>query len=219
MPQKAVIEVLEGDPAEKEIEVIFNPESYQLSYGAAYGEKKIAGLNGPISQFISGERMTLDMTLYFDTYVPATPAEAEGGTSVAEKTKLLSGLLLIDGTLHRPPIVKFKWGTLQFKGVVTSVKESYTMFLSDGTPVRAKADISFQSVPDMDTAKRQAPFESPDRTKIRVVHEREQLWNYAWQEYKDVSKWREIADANQIRNPLELEPGTEIRLPALPAED
>ncbi len=218
MPQKAVIEVLEGNPSQTEIEVMFNPETYQLSYAASYSEKKIAGLDGPVSQFISGERMTLDMTLYFDTYVPATPDEAESGTSVAKKTKLLSELLLIDGSLHRPPVVKFKWGTLQFKGVVASVKESYTMFLSDGTPVRAKADVSFQSILDVDAAKRQAPFESPDRTKIRTVHESEQLWNYAWQEYGDVSKWREIADANHIRNPLELEPGTKIRLPALATE-
>ena len=218
MPQKAVIEVMEGNPSQKEIEVMFNPETYQLSYSASYSEKKIAGLDGPVSQFISGERTTLDMTLYFDTYVPATPEEAEGGTSVAKKTKLLSELLLIDGSLHRPPIVKFKWGTLQFKGVVASVKESYTMFLSDGTPVRAKADVSFQSVFDVDAAKRQSPFESPDRTKIRVIHESEQLWDYAWQEYGDVSKWREIADANNIRNPLELKPGTEIRLPALLAK-
>ena len=215
MPQKAVIEVLDGEADPKEIEVMFNPESYQISYGASYSEKKIAGLDGPISQYIAGESMTLDMTLFFDTYVPPTPDEAESGTSVAKKTAQLSKLVCIDGTLHRPPTVKFHWGSLQFKGIVVSVKETYTMFLSDGTPVRAKADISFRSLLDADEAKRQAPFESPDRTKVRVLHEKEQLWNYAWQEYNDPEKWRVIAAENGIMNPLEIEPGMEIRLPAL----
>ncbi len=215
MVEKAVLEILDGKPENKNIEVMFNPESYNISYGASYSEKKIAGLDGPISQYISGESMTLDMTLYFDTYVPPTPFEEESGTSVAAETKKLSQLLFIDGDLHRPPTVKFHWGTLQFKGIVTSVKENYTMFLADGTPVRAKVDISFKSLLDPDAAKRKSPFESPDRTKVRIIQEKEQLWNYAWAEYGDAGKWREIARANNIMNPLELEAGTKIKLPAL----
>lgn len=89
------------------------------------------------------------------------------------------------------------------------------MFLADGTPVRAHVDITFKSLLDADTAKRQEPFESPDRTKVRIIHEKEQLWNYAWQEYGDVEKWRTIAAANHIMNPLEIEAGMEITLPAL----
>lgn len=214
MPEKAVIEVLDGENAQ-EIKVMFNPESYNLSYGASYSEKKILGLDGPVSQYVSGESMTLDMMLYFDTYIPKTLLEPESGTNVAKKTKLLSNLVTIDGSLHRPPTVKFRWGTLQFKGIVTSVKENYTMFLSNGTPVRAKVDISFKSLLDVDNSKRQAPFESPDRTKMRVLHEKEQLWNYAWQEYGDAEQWREIAKANGIMNPLDIEPGMKIKLPAL----
>lgn len=213
--EKAVIEILDSQIEPKEIKVMFNPESYHISYGASYSEKKIAGLNGPVSQYISGESMTLDMTLYFDTYIPATPDTPESGSNVAEKTKQLSGLLLIERSLHRPPKVKFRWGRLSFKGVVTSVKESYTMFLSDGTPVRARVDITFKSLLDLDTSKRQTPFESPDRTKLRTIHEGEQLWNYAWEEYGDVRKWREIAKENGISNPLDIEPGMKIRLPAL----
>lgn len=214
MPEKAVIEVLDGEKAQK-IKVMFNPESYNLSYGASYSEKKILGLDGPVSQYVSGESMTLDMTLYFDTYIPKTLLKPESGTNVAEKTNLLSNLVTIDGSLHRPPTVKFCWGTLQFKGIVTSVKENYTMFLSNGTPVRAKVDISFKSLLNVDNSKRQAPFESPDRTKMRVLHEKEQLWNYAWQEYGDAEQWREIAKANGIMNPLDIEPGMKIKLPAL----
>ena len=215
MTEKAVIKILDGENSDTEIEVMINPESYQLSYGASYSEKKIAGLSGPVSQYISGESMTLDMTLFFDTYQPPTPLEPEGGTSVAAKTKPIRELTFPDGTLHRPPTVAFCWGTLHFKGVVTSVKENYTMFLADGTPVRAKTDLTFHSVSDPDAVKRQTPFESPDRTKIRVIHENEQLWHYAYLEYQDAAKWREIARANGILNPLSPAVGMQIRLPAL----
>lgn len=213
--EKACIYIEQGENKRNPLEVMFNPESYNISYGASYGEKKIVGLDGPISQYLCGESMTLDMTLYFDTYVPPTPLEDERGTSVAEMTKQLSTLVFIDGGLHRPPIVTFCWGSLRFKGVVTSVKESYTMFLSDGTPVRAKVDVSFRSVLDVDKSKSQSPFESPDRTKVRILHEKEQLWSYAWKEYGDAGKWREIARANGIMDPLALEAGTRLRLPAL----
>lgn len=213
--QKAEIEILDGEKKSKKIRVMFNPESYNLSYSASYSEKKIPGLDGAISQYISGENASLDMTLYFDTFTPATPTKAEGGTNVAKRVGALTALLFIDGSLHRPPTVKFHWGTLQFKGILTSVKENYTMFLSDGTPVRAKVDVTFKSLLDVSASKRKRPFESPDRTKVQVIHEGEQLWNYAWQEYGDAGRWREIAVANGIRNPLDVFPGMAICLPAL----
>ena len=214
VPEKAVIEI-EGKTKEKWIEVMFNPESYQISQSASYGEKKIPGLDGPVSQFIAGESMTLDMTLYFDTYEPPTPEKGEGGTSVAAKVAELTALTKIAGSLHRPPHVSFCWGKLKFFGYVTSVKAGYTMFLSDGTPVRAKADVSFKSLLDAEESKKQAPPESPDRTKLRVLHESEQLWHYAWQEYGDAERWREIAVQNGIDNPLAVEAGMVLVLPAL----
>lgn len=211
MTEKAVIEVEGGEP----IEVMFNPESYQLSQNVSYSEKKIPGLDGPVSQFVSGESMTLDMALYFDTYVPPTAEKGESGTSAAAKVAELTNLMKIDGSLHRPPRVSFCWGQLKFYGYLSGVKASYTMFLSDGTPVRAKADVSFRSLLHADESRRQSPFESPDRTKVRVLHENEQLWHYAWQEYGDVERWREIAIQNGIENPLIVEAGMRLKLPAL----
>lgn len=215
MTEKAVIKIMDGKRKEQEIKVMFNPESYRLSEGASYSEKRILGLDGPVSQFVAGERTTLDMTLFFDTYEPQTPDKPEGGSSVAEKTKKISQLLQIDGELHRPPTVKFCWGKLQFYGYLANVRANYTMFLSDGTPVRAKLDVSFQSLLNPDDSKRLSPFESPDRTKARLLHEKEQLWQCAWEEYGDAERWREIAAENDIANPLWIEAGMLIRLPAL----
>ncbi len=82
-------------------------------------------------------------------------------------------------------------------------------------PVRAKVDITFKSLLDVKKSKMISPFESPDRTKVRMVHEGEQLWNFAWDEYGDAEQWRAIARENGIMNPLEIMPGQKLKLPAL----
>lgn len=215
MTEKAVIQIINGRQGGQEIKVMFNPESYNLSESTSYSEKRIPGLDGPVSQFTAGESAALDMTLYFDTYEPPAAGKPEGGSSVTEETEKLTQLLKIDGELHSPPTVKFCWRKLRFYGYVASVRANYTMFLSDGTPVRAKADVVLKSLLNPDDGKRMSPFESPDRTKVRVLREKEQLWQYAWEEYGDAERWREIAEANDIANPLDAEAGMAIRLPAL----
>lgn len=50
----------------------------------------------------------------------------------------LEALQKIDANRGRPPVVKFTWGhNSQFEGVLEHVNVKYTMFLEDGTPVRA----------------------------------------------------------------------------------
>lgn len=199
-----------------EITVLFNPSEYNLTDSANYTEKNIPGLDGPVSQYISGAATTLDLTLMFDTYKPPTlDNDKEGGEDVTRQTRKIMDLTKIKGNLHRPPLVEFIWGPLHFKGVVTNVKQSFTMFLSNGVPVRAKVDVTFKSILDINKSKKQSPFESPDRTKFRTIHTGDQLWNFAWEEYGDPGQWRVIADENGIMNPLSIKPGQVIKLPAL----
>lgn len=210
--KKAELSIEDGET----MQVMFNPASYNLTFSASYSEKKVVGLDGPIGQYVAGNSETLEMTLYFDTYQPPTLQNAqESGTDVTKITRKLAALVQIKGSLHRPPKVTFKWGGIQFSGVVTNVRQSYTMFLADGMPVRAKVDLTFKSLLDVKQSKLNSPFESPDRTKLRVIHEKEQLWNYAWEEYGDIEEWRAIARENGIMNPLDIIPGQRIKLPAL----
>lgn len=206
--------IVEGQ--ENPIQVEFNPSEYNLSSSIQYSEKNIPGLDGPIGQYIAGNSTTLDVTLFFNTYNPPTlDNPKERGNDVTKYTKRIRNLTLIDGTLHRVPRVTFSWGGIQFTGIITDVKESYTMFLADGMPVRAKVDVNFKSVYDISTGKRMSPFESPDRTKIKTVMQGDSLWRIAAQEYEDSEKWKVIAKENGILNPLELSPGQTLKLPPL----
>lgn len=206
--------IVEGK--QKAIQVEFNPAEYNLSSGIQYSEKNIPGLDGPIGQYIAGNSTTLNVTFMFNTYNPPTMDHPkESGKDVTGYTKQIANLTRIDGKLHRVPKVTFSWGSIQFTGIVTDVKENYTMFLADGKPVRAKVDVTFKSVYDVKSGKRVSPLESPDRTKVKIIMQGDSLWSIAAKEYQDPEKWRVIAKENGILNPLDIYPGQTLKLPPL----
>ncbi len=205
--------LIEGKNA---FDVEFNPSEYSLDSSIQYSEKSVSGLDGPIGQYIAGNSTTLNITFLFNTYNPPTlDKPQESGSDVTKYTKKLASLTLIDGKLHRVPTVTFSWGSIQFKGIITNVKESYTMFLANGMPVRAKVDVTFKSLYDFSTGKRSSPFESPDRTKVRTLLQGEALWSIAAEEYGEPEHWRVIAKENGILNPLDVRPGQTLKLPPL----
>ncbi len=204
--KKAMILVHRG-PVTDRVDVLFNPNEYALESSNQYAWHTIPGLNQPIAQFVSGEATTLSMDLFFDTY--------EAGKDVRTHTSKITGLLDVDKDLHAPPMCKFVWGTLQFKGVVEKVSQKYTMFLETGVPVRATLSVTFKALQSIKDQFKHIPRQSADRTKQRTIKQGDQLWQIAAEEYEDPGLWREIARANAIANPKRLEPGTVIRIPRL----
>lgn len=206
------------------IKVMFNPSEYNLQTGVNYSSISVPGMDGPITQYISGMQDTLTVQLMFSTYQPPRYDPAQNKvvavsdsemTDVTKHTKKIYDLTKIIGALHRPPVCTFKWGSLQFKGVVTDVRQRFTMFLSSGKPVRAVVDVTFKSLINPLTSSKFAPFESPDRTKYRVLDESSSLWQLAYEEYGDADKWKVIAAANGIADPFSVKAGMEIRLPPI----
>lgn len=207
-----------------DIKVMFNPSEYNLQTGVNYSTVNVPGMDGPITQYISGMQDTLTVQLLFSTYQAprfdpsqnkAVAVSDDQMTDVTKYTKKIYNLTKIVGALHRPPVCTFKWGSLRFKGVVTDVRQRFTMFLSSGKPVRAVVDVTFKSLINPLTSSKYAPFESPDRTKYRILDESSSLWQLAYEEYGDADKWKVIAQANGIANPFSIKAGTEIRLPPI----
>lgn len=204
--------MIEGE--DERLSVQFNPEEYRIEQGADYSETSRKENGMSYVEFSGTVVPVLEISFFFDT---AGIEDAKGsGVKDSDVSKLVnkfSDLVNIKAELHRPPIVKFIWGSTVFAGFVKNVSTTYTMFAASGMPVRAKIEASLMGVSDNDASK--IPLESPDRTKSRVISEKSNIWAVAKKEYDDISKWRIIARENMIMDPFDLPFGTVIKVPAL----
>lgn len=191
------------------IKVLFNPTEYSMEKSNQFQDTSLPGLSSPITQFVSGGAQTLSMELFFDTYTD------EKGKDVRVYTDQITNLMRIDKDLHAPPICVFQWGKVQFKAVLERVSRRFTMFLADGTPVRAILNVTFKEYVTLEEQLKDPPRQSADRTKRRVVVQGDSLWLLAAREYGDPALWRLIARANGIDHPRRIAPGMELIIPPL----
>lgn len=208
-PSKLMIKVIDKESKgfEKPLYANFNPKEYALSKSVPWNPQNSSGVDAPPLQFTSGQGENLDLELFFDTF--------EKGGSVTDLTKPFHRLALIDSALHRPPRVLVSWGALKFQGVVESVNQRFTMFASDGTPVRATLTMKLREAREAVEQAKGTPPESPDRAKLHAVRRGETLQSIAAREYDDPGEWRRIADANGIDDPARLEPGLRLLVPPI----
>jgi len=191
------------------LEVCFNPKEYTFTKVAPWSEHNIQGFDAPKYEWTSGQAMMLNVELFFDAY------EAEE-RDVRQWTDKLEVMQLVNPDLHRPPILLFVWGEkLQFKCVLRNLALRFTMFLDDGTPVRAVANCQFMEYSTPEEQLQAKPRHSPDHTKRRVVKEGDTLSWIAGKEYGNPSEWRIIAEANGIDDPIHLTVGQELLIPPL----
>ncbi len=187
------------------IDVLFNPTEYRINKSNQFAEVAIPGLAVPPLQFVRGNARTLAMQLFFDTY--------EIGTDVREHTSKILSLLAIHNELHAPPICSFNWGKLTFRGVLERADQRFTLFLPSGVPVRATVDVSFKEY--VEPSDQGGGQSSADFTTRHVVQRGDTLSGIAGREYGDPGLWRIIAEENGMDEPLALQPGQVLVIPAL----
>lgn len=198
--EKAIITNIQtGD----RIPVMFNPEEYSLDLGNTFAEIGIPGIKTPPIQYVRGNIRNLNMELFFDTY--------ELKSDVRNETQKITSLLEIEINTQAPPILLFSWGGLNFKCVLESAGQRFTMFLEDGTPVRATLTVSFKEYEAVDIEIKKGLFIGPPT--VRNIIEGETLSNIAGDVLGDPGAWREIADLNNIDNPLKLALGMPLLIP------
>lgn len=186
---------------------LFNPKEYAISKSVPWNPQTSAGLDAPEMQFTTGQGESLDFELFFDTY--------EAGSNVRDYTQKLHLLAMIDADLHRPPQVMVSWGKLSFQGVIESVNHRFTMFLDDGTPVRATCKVTIRESRSASLQEQQRPKQSPDHARLHAVRRGETLQSIAAFAYDDAAEWRRIADANSIDDPFNVEPGRRLIIPPI----
>ena len=121
------------------MDVCFNPKELQIEKTAQW-EPTSAVQDEPRARFGPTSPASLSVTLFFDTY--------ESRESVYKKyTSQLERLIhIVNGSVKRPPLSMFVWGAFCFPGVVESLSQKYTMFLSNGVPVRCECTLKMKKV-------------------------------------------------------------------------
>lgn len=202
--EKAIISNLDTG---EDIPVLFNPKEYVIGKKTPWTEMDVAGLDSPPAQFVMGERKRLSMELFFDT--------SEEKTDVRQYTSRIENLMMVNAQEHRPPLLRFSWGTLSFESVLEDLVQRFTLFKNDGTPLRAILKAVFKEYATAAAQLSATRRESADHTKRLVIREGESISSLAAREYNDPGKWRAIALANQIEDPENIKPGTIVELPPL----
>jgi hypothetical protein len=188
------------------VDVLFYPSEYSMDKENDFAVASIQGLDSPFLQFKKGGLETLSMDLFFDSY--------EEGKDVRDYTKQITDLLKVDPEIHAPPVLRFIWGGANFTCVLKRVGKKFTMFRSDGVPVRATLSVTFQEYPTKSQSM-ERPRQSSDKTKIYTVKEGDSLWSISALSYGSPAKWRAIAEENGIENPRTIEPGMRVKIPPL----
>ncbi|RZU51561.1 LysM domain-containing protein [Krasilnikovia cinnamomea] len=115
----------------------------------------------------------------------------------------------------RPPKVIFQWGpAFLIEANISGVTARYTRFGPDGTPVRAEVDIRLQQQPSLLSLLATNPTSAglPGR-KAHTVTAGDSLARIATDQYGSPGRWRQLAEANGIDDPLRVRPGDRVYLP------
>src|SRR5215469_9963448 len=149
---------IEWGPGDTELlELQYNPTEIALEQNVHVAELAIPALSSPLQQFVRGEAETLRLELFFDTSDQGIALDA---VSVVTLTDPIYALARIVPDQHAPPIVTFIWGPdfpgnelppelgsqgrNSFTGVVTSIKQTFTLWSSGGLPLRAKLSLALR---------------------------------------------------------------------------
>jgi hypothetical protein len=204
--ERAKINVLDGPDANTVIDVCFNPKEYDLDKSVQYDQSKSFS-DAPEPEFKAPQPMTLTVTLQFDSYEERVSVRDKWVRRIEKLTmmgvvELKKNATKDDKKNARPPMILFVWGRFSFKGVVTKLTQKYTMFLSDGTPVRAECNLTIQNVQnrDVDTGT-SVSFNANASTRTVSVGPNDRIDLIAAKELGDAGRWAEIAAFNDIVDP------------------
>ncbi|WP_330231184.1 LysM peptidoglycan-binding domain-containing protein [Nocardia sp. NBC_00508] len=193
------------------IPVMYNPEEYRVEQRNEIAEIPIPGLGVSPVQYVRGQARVLSMDLFFDTY--------ETATDVREHTQRITALLSPATGTFAPPVLVFVMGSFGFTCVLSEADQRFTMFLPNGTPVRARMSVKFTEFVRVDLTVRQGFFVGAPTVhnvvdaRVHVLVEGDTVSGLAARYLGDPFRWREIADANGIADPMNLRAGQRITIP------
>lgn len=147
--------------------LMLNPESLKWDRKVDYTDVQPLGTSDSSPEY----QKTPSGTLSFEFVIDCTGVVDSSRTDmVTEMTTFENIVYRFNGQIHKPNYVTIQWGnSIEFNGVLQSFNTSYTLFRGDGTPIRAKINVSFLSYVAPNTLKKLDNRQSPDVTHMISV--------------------------------------------------
>jgi nucleoid-associated protein YgaU len=206
---------IQGSARGQEIVFTFNPKEFSISKSATWKRTGQRGAKtAAMPQFTGSAPATLTVEVFLDSSEEKNP-------SVAPKVqKLLDAVTPLQKTVSEnnpsPPWVVFGWGRfMSFVAVLKQVNAKYTMFRSDGTPIRATASLTLEEVPTTPPPRQNPTSGALTAHRSHTVVAGDTLQSIAYAEYSDPARWRDLAEVNGIDDPMRLPPGTPLLVPSI----
>lgn len=144
--------------------LMLNPESLKWDRKVEYSNVQPLGTSNSSPEY----QMTPSGTLSFEFVIDCSGVVDSSRTDmVTEMSNFENIVYRFNGEIHKPNYVTIQWGnSIEFNGVLQSLDTSYTLFRGDGTPIRAKVNVTFLSYIAPATLKKLDNRQSPDVTHI-----------------------------------------------------
>lgn len=189
----------------------YNPEQITIQKQSHWHSTPQAAQSAGTPQYHGAGPESLNITLLLDTF--ALPPNPPDVAIMILKQALISSPVNTAMGDAKPPTVMFGWGTniVMEEAYIKSMSVTYKRFLL-GTPVRAEVTLALEEVPLTLPGTNPTSGALASR-RTHMVIEGDTLASIAFQEYKDPNKWRALAVANGIDDPMRVKPGTELLVP------
>lgn len=216
--------------------VMYNPEEVRFEQGNTFAEIGVPGLDSPPLQYVRGRARTMSMELFFDTYETGEDVRVHSGAVVRlldtlPQTKAPPILLFSLGRLQFTCVLveagqrftMFRRDGTPVRCTISARFQEYVRVeverrsgLFFGSPtVSAAAGTVLRTAARVD---RDGPLGTVaavlgGSAAVHVTVRGDTLSGLAGTYLGDPARWREIAVANRIDDPLDLRPGISLVIP------
>lgn len=205
-PAKASLVYEEGG---EQLPFIFNPKKITVAK-----QKKTQNSGVVVNNQEEAVRSTGQLTVTISKillYGPETQSDVEKLYGwIAPKLEQKEG----NDTYVYPKKILFKWGdAFNIPVQLEKVSAEYTRFTSTGKPVRADVDITLKEWVEKEKATNPTSGGAPGGSTHSVI-QGDSLASIATGTYGRPGRWRDVAEANRIDDPLRMRFGRTLYLPA-----
>ena len=204
-----------------QMSVYMNPESYTHRYKILYNAVQAPGSAGSGPEYNLTPSDEVQFQLVFDgtgvvpNPVPGSSPPAGSGGIVTQVNQFLQLAFTFDGNIHSPNYIQVLWGTLVFNCRLSTLNLTYTLFQPDGTPLRAKADVTFIGFQNQQEIAKEENAQSPDLSHVVTVRGGDTLPLLCYNIYGKSGYYSEVARINGMTGFRQLIPGEKILFPPL----